>query len=201
MLSSSVVGEVEADKEVCRLTLLAAGLDAGGQVQGGAATVVTGSNVAAKGHATAQIPALVIEESCEASQQHSVPGDAVDRVERWLCASRGCATRGSELRKAKTLDIALRAVAHVALMWSSATNDHYDQRRWWRRGGEDACLVLPLSLPSSLSLRGGGAEGGEVFERRPQDLSQALRVLRGGDRLTKRDNKRDAACGTGAPFM
>jgi hypothetical protein len=164
MLSSSVVGEVEADKEVCRLTLLAAGLDAG-QVQGGAATVVAGSNVAAKGHATAQIPALVIEESCEAAGQHSVPGDAVDRVERWLCASRGCATRGSELRKAKTLDIALRAVAHVALMWSSAANDHYDQRRWWRRGGEDACLVLPLSLPSSLSLRREGkGEGGEAFE-------------------------------------
>lgn len=197
MLSSSVVGEVEADKEVCRLTLLAAGLDAGGQVQGGAATVVTGSNVAAKGHATAQIPALVIEESCEASQQHSVPGDAVDRVERWLCASRGCATRGSELRKANTLDTALTAVAHVAFMWSSAANDHYDQRRWWRQGGEDACL----SLPSSLSLRReGGGEGGEVYER-PQDLSQALRVWRGEDSLTKRDNKQYTACGTGAPFM
>ena len=190
MLSSSVVGEVEADKEVCRLTLLAAGLDAGGQVQGGAATVVAGSNVAAQGHATVQVPALVIEERVE-------NWDAVERVERWLCASRGCATRGSELRKANTLDTALTAVAHVAFMWSSAANDHYDQRRWWRQGGEDACL----SLPSSLSLRReGGGEGGEVYER-PQDLSQALRVWRGEDSLTKRDNKQYTACGTGAPFM
>lgn len=205
MLSSSVVGEVEAEEEVCRLTLHAAGRDAGGQVQ----EVMTWedppsfSNFAAKGHATPQVPTLVIEESCEAAGQHSVPADAVDRLERWLCASRSCATRGSELRKAKTLDVALRTLAHVALMWSSAANDHYDQRRWWRRGGEDASLALPLALPSSLSLRReeGGEAGGEVFVRRPQDLSQALRVLRGEDSLSKRGNERDAACGAGAPFM
>ena len=194
MLSSSVVGEGEGEKEVGGKEGF--GHDAVGQVQEimtwedprGAATVAAGSNVAAQGHATVQVPALVIEEK---------GGDAVERVERWLCASRGCATRGSELRKANTLDTALTAVAHVAFMWSSAANDHYDQRRWWRQGGEDACL----SLPSSLSLRReGGGEGGEVYER-PQDLSQALRVWRGEDSLTKRDNKQYTACGTGAPFM
>ena len=76
------------------------------------AAVAAGSNVAARG----LIPVWVLEQSAETASQvrHPVPAEAVEQVEKWLLA-----TRGSELRKAKSLETALHAVAHVAFIWSS----------------------------------------------------------------------------------
>ena len=78
------------------------------------AAVAAGSNVAAQG----LIPGWVLEQSAETARQarHPVPAEAVEQVEKWLLA-----TRGSELRKAKSLETALRAVAHVAFVWSSCS--------------------------------------------------------------------------------
>ena len=80
------------------------------------AAVAAGSNAVAQG----QIPAWVLEQSAETARQarHPVPANAVLQVENWLLM-----TRGSELRKAKSLETALRAVAHVACVWSSAADD------------------------------------------------------------------------------
>ena len=83
------------------------------------ATVAAGSNVAAQG----LIPGWVLEQSAETARQarHPVPAEAVEQVEKWLWA-----TRGSELRKAKLLETALRAVAHVAFVWSSCSGSADD---------------------------------------------------------------------------
>jgi hypothetical protein len=79
------------------------------------AAVAAGSNVAAQG----LIPRWILEQSAETARKarHPVPADAVVQVEKWLVA-----TRGSELRKAKSLETALRAVAHVAFVWSSCAD-------------------------------------------------------------------------------
>ena len=83
------------------------------------AAVAAGSNVAAQG----LVPGWVLELSAETARQarHPVPAKAVEQVENWLLA-----TRGSELRKAKSLETALRAVAHVAFVWSSCSESADD---------------------------------------------------------------------------
>jgi hypothetical protein len=83
------------------------------------AAVAAGSNVAAQG----LLPGWVLEQSAETARQarHPVPAEAVEQVEKWLLA-----TRGSELRKAKSLETALRAVAHVAFVWSSCSESADD---------------------------------------------------------------------------
>ena len=80
------------------------------------AAVAAGSNVAAQG----RIPAWVLEQSAQTARQarRPVPAKAVLRVEKWLLE-----TSGSELRKARSLETALRAVAHVACVWSSSADD------------------------------------------------------------------------------
>ena len=80
------------------------------------AAVAAGCNVAAQG----RIPAWVLEQSAQAARQahRPVPAHAVLRVEKWLLE-----TSGSELRKARSLETALRAVAHVACVWSSSADD------------------------------------------------------------------------------
>jgi hypothetical protein len=79
------------------------------------AAVAAGSNVAAQG----LLPVWILEQSAETARQarHHVPADAVVQVEKWLVS-----TSGSELRKAKSLETALRAVTHVAFVWSSCAD-------------------------------------------------------------------------------
>ena len=74
------------------------------------AAVAAGANEEAR----EQIPALLLAELAATTRgpTDECPTEATARLERWLCETRGC-----EMRKSKTLDAALRAVAHVAYVW------------------------------------------------------------------------------------
>jgi len=54
----------------------------------------------------------------------SVPPEAVYVLERWLCV-----TRGSEFRKAKTFEAAMRAAAHVTCLWQEAGEQEVESRK------------------------------------------------------------------------
>ena len=111
------------------------------------AAVAAGSNAVAQG----QIPAWVLEQSAETARQarHPVSANAVLQVENWLLT-----TRGSELRKAKSLESALRAVAHVACVWSSAADDDPLHAAWLRDDSLANATVRPP--PSSPRPRPAG---------------------------------------------
>ena len=70
---------------------------------------------AVNAQARALLPATFAASPGETNPAVCPPAEAVARVERWLIA-----TRGSELRKARTPEMALRCVAHVAYVWSQA---------------------------------------------------------------------------------
>jgi len=74
------------------------------------AVVAAGANEEAR----EQIPALLLAELAATTRGplNECSTEATARLERWLCETRGC-----EMRKSKTLDAALRAVAHVAYVW------------------------------------------------------------------------------------
>ena len=65
------------------------------------------------------IPAWFLAECtrmCTQDEQGRCPAPVQFKLEKWLCA-----TRGSELRKAKSADTAMRCVAHVCQRGSDAT--------------------------------------------------------------------------------
>lgn len=77
------------------------------------AAVAARENAEACGRIPAQLLATLPAPRCPPL---ACPPDAVARLEHWLCATRGC-----ELRKAKSSAASLRAVAHVACVWLQPT--------------------------------------------------------------------------------
>jgi hypothetical protein len=97
-----------------------------------------------------------VEQSAEAARQkrHPVPAEAVKQVEKWLLA-----TWGSELRKAKSLETALRAVTHVAFVWSSCSESADDPLH--DDSLANATTRPPRDLSLDLSRKGEGAAEGD----------------------------------------
>ena len=53
-----------------------------------------------------------------------MPPEAAYALERWLCV-----TRGSEFRKAKTFEAAMRTAAHVTCLWQDAGAQEVESRK------------------------------------------------------------------------
>jgi hypothetical protein len=120
------------------------------RVQTCPAAAICAVNAGSSREAGALVPAWLRTECARicAGRDVRCPEPVGARLERWLCS-----TRGSELRKAKTLDAALRCVAHVACKWDTEAGEDEDgsSADATRRPAQPPRLTTQLVLPMGLA--------------------------------------------------